>query len=234
MRAFVISIAVMLVALASSARPVRADAVAAAAQVHLDRGIAAFERKDFVAAHREFVACHELVPDRPNPYRWLALAEIQLGDCAAALDHIDGFIERVPATDPRVPEMARWRELCRRTGSLKVDAVPGPVTLRIDGSVVGRTPYHARSLAAGRHVIVGERAGYRSATRTIELSPGGDLELRLELSPRRTPITRRWWFWPTVGGAALAIADDVFYATGRGDAATALPPITCDLAGCRP
>jgi hypothetical protein len=91
-----------------------ADPAEDAALLHLDRGIAAFNGKDFATAEREFSAAHELVPDKANPYRWLALTEIQLGDCKSALDHIDAFITRVPPGDPRVAEMTRWREFCRR------------------------------------------------------------------------------------------------------------------------
>jgi hypothetical protein len=86
-----------------------------AALVHLDRGIAAFDAKDFATAHHELSIAHELAPTKANPYRWLALTEIQLGDCVSALPHIDGFLSRVPAGDARIPEMTRWREFCTRS-----------------------------------------------------------------------------------------------------------------------
>ena len=86
-----------------------------AALVHLDRGVAAFDAKDFATAHHELSIAHELAPDKANPYRWLALTEIQLGDCTSALPHIDGFLSRVPDNDARIPEMTRWREFCTRS-----------------------------------------------------------------------------------------------------------------------
>jgi hypothetical protein len=97
-----------------------------AALVHLDRGISAFNAKNFPRAHREFTSAHELVPDKPNPLRWLALTEIQLGDCASAVEHIDGFVTRVPASDPRVAEMTRWREFCRREPAKPAAPPPPP------------------------------------------------------------------------------------------------------------
>ncbi|HEY5927524.1 MAG TPA: hypothetical protein VIV11_37830 [Kofleriaceae bacterium] len=108
MRVFVVAIVVAL------QLPAHADPAEDAALLHLDRGIAAFNAKDFSTAEREFAAAHQLVPDKANPYRWLALSEIQLGNCKSAVGHIDGFIARVPPADTRVAEMTRWREFCRR------------------------------------------------------------------------------------------------------------------------
>lgn len=92
-----------------------ADPAEDAALLHLDRGIAAFDAKDFTTAARELSIANQLAPTKANPYRWLALTEIQLGDCVAATGHIDGFLARVTRDDPRIPEMTRWREFCRRS-----------------------------------------------------------------------------------------------------------------------
>ena len=185
MRAFVV---VIVVALQLRAY---ADPAEDAALLHLDRGIAAFNGKDFATAEREFTAAHDLVPDKANPYRWLALTEIQLGDCKQALDHIDGFISRVPPADPRVAEMTRWREFCRRdatppTQGTPMQTQPGP-------QVTGTQP--------------------------------------IVQPPRDKPIHARWWFWPVIGGAALAITGVTIYAATRSDEAM-LPPIHCDSSGC--
>jgi hypothetical protein len=90
-----------------------ADPTEDAAQVHLDRGIAAFNAGDFAQARKDLAAASELVPHKPNPYRWLALTEIQLGDCAHAVEDIASFVARVPADDARIPELIRLRDLCQ-------------------------------------------------------------------------------------------------------------------------
>lgn len=115
MRAAVVAIFVAgwLYEPAAQAQPSDSD-TADTALVHLDRGVAAFNAKDFHHALTELQLAHDLMPDKANPYRWLALTEIQLGDCASAQGHIDGFLSRVPPSDPRVAEMVRWREFCRR------------------------------------------------------------------------------------------------------------------------
>src|SRR5687767_10101904 len=95
-----------------------AESVEETAQAHLDRGVAAFEKGDYKSAHSEFAAANKLVPEKPNPYRWLALVEVQLGDCERARPNIEGFLSRVAADDARRAEMLRLRELCSRTGTL--------------------------------------------------------------------------------------------------------------------
>jgi len=107
-------IAAIVVGLALHSEPAGADANEDAALVHLDRGIAAFNAKDWKVAEREISTAMRLAPHKPNPYRWLALTEIQLGDCATALLNIDAFLAHVEPSDPRVAEMKRWQELCRR------------------------------------------------------------------------------------------------------------------------
>jgi hypothetical protein len=230
MRALVAPIVATLLVLAA---PLHADATEDAAQVHLDRGVAAFRAGDYVLAHRELDAAHGLVPDKPNPYRWLALTEVQLGDCARALVNIDGFLSRVPPSDPRRAEVERLRELCQRTGVLAVDSTPPKASLRIDGAAVGVTPYRSLSMRAGAHTVIAELPGYRTMTRTIDLQAGGELALHLPLAKVGRPVTRRWWFWPAVVGAALTITGIVAVIAIDSDP-TVLPPIECDPTGCHP
>jgi len=212
---------------------VRADAVEDAAQVHLDRGIAAFERGDYLTAHRELAAANELVPAKPNPYRWLALTEVQLGDCARARVNIEAFLARVADGDPRRAEMLRLRELCSRTGTLAIRTTPPKATLRIDGAHVGTAPYRSGSIAIGPHTVKAELPGYQPLARAVDLPANGELDLHLELRRPRTPIPRRWWFVPAVVGAAAVITGAIVLVTRDPDEPM-LPPIACDALGCRP
>lgn len=93
------------------------DTVENRALVHLDRGVAAYRVGDLRRAHAELVEANQLAPDRPNPYRWLALTEAALGDCDGALVNIEGFLSRVAADDPRVGELRALRERCLRSAS---------------------------------------------------------------------------------------------------------------------
>lgn len=102
----------------------RADDAEKAAQVHLDRGVAAFGAGDFTLALHELQIVVELVPHKPNPYRWLALTEIQQGDCAHARLDVESFLARVPADDARIPELLRERDACVQRGVPKVTILP--------------------------------------------------------------------------------------------------------------
>jgi hypothetical protein len=102
----------------------RADDTEAAAQVHLDRGVAAFGAGDFTLALHELQIVVELVPHKPNPYRWLALTEIQQGDCAHARLDVDSFLARVPTDDARIPELVRARDACVQRGVPQITTLP--------------------------------------------------------------------------------------------------------------
>jgi len=99
----------VLVCMASRAFADPSDTVALD---HLDRGVAAYRLGDYDTAHRELEIAHELAPDKPNPYRWLALTEVKQGNCRDALVHVEAFLSRVPATDARVPEVVAARQEC--------------------------------------------------------------------------------------------------------------------------
>ncbi len=199
MRGFVVAIIIAL-QLNAYADPKEDEALR-----RLDRGIAAFDAKDFATAEREFTAAHDLVPDKANPYRWLALAEIQLGDCQSAVEHIEGFLARVPANDERVAEMTRWREFCRRQP-------PGP-------QPQGQGPQPPQGQQSQ-----GQPSHDTQLTGTQNL---GQPPVRSD----EKPVYNRRWFWPVIGGAAVIATGAIVFAATRGDE-TMLPPIQCNDAGC--
>jgi len=224
-------VASILVATVGAA-PVAADATDATALFHLRRGVAAFERGDYLTARDELTIASKLVPERANPYRWLALTAVQLGDCQAARVHAEGFLGRAAPDDPRAPELTRLRELCERTGALTVTSTPDHAELRLDGVVVGTTPYVTRALSAGAHTLRADHPGRASATRTVLVPSGGELTVALRLPAPARPLYRRWWVWAAVAGTA-AIATTAIVLSADDDPAT-LPPIHCDALGCRP
>lgn len=121
---------VTAIVMAGLVGPVHADPSPPQAEAlgHLDRGVAAYRAGDYAIAEHELRTAQQLVPDRPNPYRWLALTEAALGECPAALVDIESFLSRVAADDPRVAEMVQLRQRCvlelhaKRTP----DAAPAP------------------------------------------------------------------------------------------------------------
>ncbi|HET9620880.1 MAG TPA: hypothetical protein VFP84_05925 [Kofleriaceae bacterium] len=114
-------------ATAALAAPARAEtADERRALDHLDRGVAAYRAGDYARARSELAAASALAPDRANPYRWLALTEVELGDCREALIHIESFLSRAPAGDPRVGEMVAVRTRCVAPPPSVVATAPPP------------------------------------------------------------------------------------------------------------
>ena len=124
----ILAAAVLARSLPAGAAPSGAEADALA---HLDRGVAEYRAGAYALAERDLDAARQLAPDRPNPYRWLALTQVQLGECQAAMVNIESFLSRVPAGDPRAPELIALRERCvlelqaRRTPPAR-EARPAP------------------------------------------------------------------------------------------------------------
>lgn len=224
-------VASILVATVGAA-PVAADATETTALFHLRRGVAAFQRGDYLTARDELTIANRLVPERANPYRWLALTAVQLGDCQAARVHAEGFLGRAAPDDPRAPELVRLRELCERTGALTVTSTPDHAELRLDGVVGGATPYVTRSLRAGTHTLRVDHPGRAAATRTVLVPSGGELTVALRLPAPARPLYRRWWVWAAVAGTAAVATTAIVLTTD--DAPATLPPIHCDALGCRP
>lgn len=222
-----------IVALAQLAATVaRADPAAALA--HLERGVAAYRAGDFAHAHAELLAAQRLAPDRPNPYRWLAMTEVALGDCRGALVRVESFLSRVPAADPRVAEMLAVRQRCTATGTLHVESAPSGAAIRIDGGApIATTPTPMLSLRVGTHRLTIEKPGYRSQSEVLEVRALGVTYARYALvAERDQPLYRRWWFWTALGAVAITTAGVTYGLTRDGHAL--LPPVTCDAAGCRP
>ncbi|HUH02743.1 MAG TPA: PEGA domain-containing protein [Kofleriaceae bacterium] len=230
MRALVVAMMVAALAGSSAAAPAPDHAAALA---ELQRGVAAFRAGDYAGALPAFEAAQRLAPDKPNPYRWLALTRVQLGDCPGALVDIEGFLARVPPDEPRVPELVRLRELCQQTGTLRVDSTPPNAALRIDGAQVGTTPYTSLSMRAGTHTVDASKPGFEAQSRSVSITAGGEHELHFPLARTGRPLVRRWWFWTAVVGVTAAAAAGLAVALSGDDRATMLPPIECSPAGCQ-
>jgi tetratricopeptide (TPR) repeat protein len=173
------------------AAPARADDREEAALQHLDVGVAAYRAGDYAAARREFERARDLVPDRANPYRWLGMANVQLGDCTQALLAFEMFLKRVPPGDERVPGVTRLRDECERPRATAPAATPAMTP----------TPTPAATVAA--------------------------------TARERKPLTRRWWFWTALGGAAALTATGITLGVVLGTPHEArLPAIVCGTTGC--
>jgi hypothetical protein len=206
-----VTMVVLIAALQLVTTAVGAESTDEAALQRIDRGVDAYRAGDYEAARREFEAARRLVPGKANPYRWLGMTEVQLGDCTRALIDFEMFLKMVPANDARVPEVIRLRNECHRNGAAAATRMePTNAAPPARGEAASPPRSEAAVLPAG--ALVARPAG--------------------EPAPR-TPLMRRWWFWTALGGAAAVVATGVTLGVVLGTPhETRLPPITCGASGC--
>jgi len=216
--------------------PRQADASAC-----LDRGVAAYRARDFARAVGELVAASRLVPGWPDPYRWLALAQAESGDCPSAAINVAAFAACVAPGDPRLPELSALRDRCLRTGELRIDSAPTGATIRVDdGPPVGTTSQRL-TLRAGVHTVTVEKPGFEPGSQQVEVDPLGVRYARFALTAEHDrPVVQRWWLWAAigVGVVATAIVLSASHDTTQRPEQPATPPpnvlpgVTCNALGC--
>jgi len=205
------------------------------AQQLLDNGAALFKAGDLEGARNAFVRASALVPDKPNPYRWLGLVEVRLGRCKQALDAFDQFLSRVQLGDPRAVEVVTLRDRCRdelapRAGLLVVESSPpgAEVRLRAAGDpLLGTTPLGGTSIPAGRHVVAIHKPGYGDILRGVSIEDKQVVRLDVILQPLPQPARRRYWIIGAVLGPLAAAGLGVGLGIGlTRDPPRSFPPVS--------
>jgi hypothetical protein len=135
----------------------RAQSPEADALLVLDRGIALYEKGELEKAKAAFIVARDLVPDKPNPRRWLGLTEARLHHCREALVELEVFLSRAPDDDPRRGEVAIVRDRCRDELATP-PPIPPPVIVAPPQVAAAAPPPpapHRRSRAWIAGVVVG-------------------------------------------------------------------------------
>lgn len=73
---------------------------------------------------------------------------------------------------------------------LTVSSDPTGANVSVDGQAMGRTPVTLRDLSAGPHTVVLSMEGRKSATRNVELRPGGTHEVVATLEPEAPVVAQ--------------------------------------------
>jgi hypothetical protein len=185
-------IALSLVATAALADSRPDPAVDALKQ--LDTGVALFKANDFNGARVAFAKSHELMPDKPNPIRWIGLTDARLGRCTDAVAELDGFLLRVAKSDPRAVEATAVRDHCReelapKLGAIAIESTPTGASVRFDQEPEprGTTPFEDSKLTAGEHELIIGLVGCMPYTRRVLIAPGGKMVLDVTLQPEPEP-----------------------------------------------
>ena len=209
------------------------------AQELLDNGVAMFKAGDLERARIAFARASALVPDKPNPYRWLGLIAVRNGQCAEALTAFDAFLQRVAPGDARTVEVVTLRDRCRvelepKVGTLVVASTPpgAEVRLRAAGDpLLGTTPLQNASMPAGSHIVVVRRPGYVELSRGITVVDKEVVRLDLVLEPIAAPPTakkKRYWIIGAVLGpvAAVGLGVGLGVSLTRGSDVRTFPSVT--------
>lgn len=105
--------------------------------------------------------------------------------------------------------------LARLDGALEVRANQSGSSVALDGVDVGAAPVTLRRPAGRYHVSV-RKAGFVPFETDAVLEAGGRVELSAPLAPEKTPLTKTWWFWTSIGGV-VALATVTTYFVTRPD-----------------
>jgi hypothetical protein len=217
----------------------RAD-VAKQAQELLDNGVAHFKAGDLERARVALERASQLVPDKPNPYRWLGLVEVRLGRCKEALVAFDAFLSRAQLGDPRAVEVVTLRDRCRaelepKTGTLAIVSTPSGAEVRLriaDERLLGKTPIEAAEVPAGSHVVVVRKPGYVEVSRGVTVADKETVRLDLQLEPVPAAAVRKKRYW--IIGAVLGPLAAVGLGVGLGVGLTREGPRTLPAIGVTP
>lgn len=204
------------------------------AAAHLQRGIAAYRAHHFTQAVDELLQANRLAPERPEPYRWLALTEVEIDDCPSALLNVDAFFARAPRGSPAAAELLGLRDRCLHTGRVNVESSPGGAELHIDdGPVVATTPISGLALRIGTHAVTLRKPGFETLHDRLDVQAAGTSYASFVLRPEHhTSLTQRWWFWAALGAVAVTAIGVTYEATRTSE--PQLPGVICTSTGCTP
>lgn len=95
------------------------------------------------------------------------------------------------------------------TAKLRIVSRPADAVVRVDGEVVGSTPYEGE-VSAGPHEISLSKEGYAATTETLELAEGSDRALDLKLRKKRGNAKLfRTLGWAGVGASVPLLATGI-------------------------
>jgi hypothetical protein len=182
--------AIIVTTIAAGARAETVNPVEEAGD-RVSHGLELYAAGDLEGARREFATAQALVPDKPNPYRLLALVDVRLGHCADAIREVDLFLKLATPDDRRRAEATAMRDQCERelapkTGSITVTSRPSGAEVRLDdegAAPAGATPLTLSSIAVGRHLVFLRKQGFEDLSRSVPVGPAERVRLDVTLTP---------------------------------------------------
>jgi len=190
--------AAVAAAVALTAAPAAHADDAKAAAEHFARAEQAEKQGDWRTAIAEYEQSYAA---KPHPFTLFNIAADweRLGDLERAIANFERYLDEAGDADPADRQrtearVARLRaELERRRpatppapGVLTVSSPVEGAEVRIDGKLVGQTPF-AAAVPAGEHQVVISAPGRRSVERSVVVPSGGSEQIRANLEPLGGP-----------------------------------------------
>jgi hypothetical protein len=103
----------------------------------------------------------------------------------------------------KVTEVRMDFVLAATTGVVRLRSAPEGVNISLQGVDLGAAPLEWEG-KPGNYTFEGRRAGYEPGKLTVVVRRGERSDALLTLR-REEPITRRWWFWASVGAGVVTV-----------------------------
>ncbi len=211
-------LAVLLFALGGTGARASEGAPRAMARGHFERGTTLYQQGRYAEAATAFEAAYQAVPNGVVRYN-LGQCYEKLGDLSRAIDSYRAYLREVPRAEDRPEVEANITRLEKRLGEqrrvqVSISSEPADAEVRMDGAVLGRTPWRDR-LEVGPHRLELNREGHQPLGRELEVRPGEPLRLHFVLTPlpakevRATGARPRVWTWVAAATAGAATAGAV-------------------------
>jgi tetratricopeptide (TPR) repeat protein len=187
-RAWILALAVVLLAAPALAAPSAADKVEA--RKHFDAGVAYAKQGAYDAALTEFTRAYDLAPTFVVLYN-VAKAREELGQPVEAIAAYQRYLADGGAAVPaerRAKVTAQVKELEGRVGTIKLHVSPDTAKVFLDGaSVDPAAAAHGIRVNPGAHRVAAAAEGYADGKQELAIDHGGVFEVTLALAPLALP-----------------------------------------------
>ena len=171
------------------------DASGAITRERFNKGVAAYKEQRFSDAASEFAAAYKASPNAFKILFNIGQVSVALGRPVEAVDAYDKYLKQGGATIPAERRKEVQIEIDHQLahiGTLVVRTLPEGADVRIDGSLVGKSPLpRALRLAEGRHTVEAILAGHAVPVREVDVAGRAEAVIELTLDSLAVPEPSR-------------------------------------------
>jgi tetratricopeptide (TPR) repeat protein len=172
----------------------------AAAKVHFQKGVAAFNERRYADAAEEFDTAYRLSPAYVVLYN-IGQVNVALGNPVEAVRAFDEYLKQGASSIPaarREEVQAEIEEQRGHIGTLNIVTHPEQAEVRVDGKLVGVTPLAEQvRVKAGHHTVEAVLAPHQPELRELEVPGQATVDVDLTFAALPAPA-------PPVVAAAVA------------------------------